>query len=74
MSVQPMPLVRHVLMVWLTLTFVFSWLPLVRALMDGAPYQWGKRYFDAQFSGAGLAGRGRSSDLGASQPVPTSSG
>lgn len=49
--------VAHViLMVWLTLTFVFSWLPLVRSLMDGPSYQWGKVWFGRQFGGAGAAG------------------
>lgn len=56
MTVPPLALLRHVLMMWLTLTFVFSWLPLVRALMDGTSYQWGTRYFELQFTGAGLTG------------------
>lgn len=49
-------LVRYVLVIWLTLSFLFSWLPLLRSLMDGTSYEWGTRYFGVLFSGAGLAG------------------
>lgn len=46
----------RVLMAWLTLTFIFSWLPLVRSVMDGVSYEWGTRWFGVPFSGAGLTG------------------
>lgn len=41
---------------WITLVFVFAWLPLLRCFVDGVSYQWGTRLFDTRFSGAGQAG------------------
>ena len=49
-------LLHRTLMGWLTLTFLFAWLPLLRSFMDGRSYEWGTRYFDMRFSGAGLTG------------------
>ncbi|MDX1577117.1 MAG: hypothetical protein R3266_01480 [Gemmatimonadota bacterium] len=39
---------------WITYLFVFSWLPLVRVLMDGESYQWGTSHFGVVFSSAGF--------------------
>ncbi|MEM7126212.1 MAG: hypothetical protein AAF702_07785 [Chloroflexota bacterium] len=39
-----------------TATFVLTWLPLIRGLLDGDSYRWGKSYFGIQFGGAGLSG------------------
>ncbi len=37
---------------WTTLTFLLSWLPMIRALFDGATYQWGFALFGIPLSGA----------------------
>ena len=48
--------VQILLMGWLTLVFLATWLPLLRSAMDGPSYQWGGGHFGWQFHGAGLAG------------------
>ncbi|MGH2670030.1 MAG: hypothetical protein ACRDH5_13115 [bacterium] len=52
---QPRPVLRVVL-VWLALTFLTGWLPLVRGAFDGPSYEWGTSYFGVGFSGAGMSG------------------
>jgi hypothetical protein len=42
--------ILKVLIFWITYLFVFSWLPLVRILMDGESYQWGTLHFGRMFS------------------------
>lgn len=42
------------LVVWIVFLFVFSWLPLVRAAMDGESYRWGTTHFGVQFASAGV--------------------
>jgi len=41
------------LMCWIVFLLVFSWLPLVRILMDGETYTWGTRHFGRVFSASG---------------------
>ncbi len=41
---------------WTALTLLLTWLPLVRGLMDGASYMWGKSYFGWVIGGAGVGG------------------
>jgi hypothetical protein len=41
------------LVFWITYMLVFSWLPLVRILMDGDSYRWGTTHFGVAFSAAG---------------------
>ena len=44
----------RLLVVWITYLLVFSWLPLVRCVMDGATYRWGTAHFGRSFSAQGL--------------------
>lgn len=39
-----------------SLTFILTWLPLVRGLLDGDSYRWGLRYFGISFAGASVGG------------------
>ena len=49
--------IAHVVaMVFLTLSFVLFWLPLVRTICVGPSYEWGSRLFGMGFSGAGIGG------------------
>jgi len=41
------------LVCWIAFMLVFSWLPLVRVLMDGVSYTWGTTHFGHTFSSAG---------------------
>ena len=41
---------------WTTLTFLLSWLPMIRALFDGPTYHWGFPLFGIPLSGSGTAG------------------
>jgi hypothetical protein len=41
------------LVFWITFLLIFSWLPLVRILMDGDSYRWGTTHFGVGFSAAG---------------------
>lgn len=47
---------RQYLIFWVTLVFLFAWLPLVRSIFDGGSYEWGTAHFGAAFRGAGLSG------------------
>ncbi len=38
----------------ISLTFMVTWLPLLRSILDGSTYQWGMTWFGLQFSGAGI--------------------
>ena len=43
----------NALVFWITFLLVFSWLPLIRILMDGDSYRWGTSHFGVQFAAAG---------------------
>lgn len=45
--------VRAALAVWIACLLIFSWLPLVRVVMDGGSYRWGTTHFGVSFGGAG---------------------
>lgn len=45
--------ILNLLVGWMTYLLVFSWLPLVRVLMDGESYQWGTNHFGIVFRAAG---------------------
>ncbi len=38
------------------LTFMTSWLPFLRGIMDGPSYEWGSSFFGLKFSGTGTDG------------------
>lgn len=46
----------RLLMWWTTLTFLATWLPLMRSIMDGSSYEWGTTFFTWHFEGRGLDG------------------
>ncbi len=47
----------HVATMWLlTLPFILFWLPFLRALFDGASYEWGNTLLGRAFHGAGTSG------------------
>ena len=46
--------ILKVLVAWVTFLFVFSWLPLVRVVIEGDTYQWGTTHFGVSFSAKGL--------------------
>lgn len=50
---QPDRLLRWVL-AWTSVTLLSSWLPFVRGLMEGAPYEWGSAYFGQAYGGQGV--------------------
>lgn len=56
MSYKVARLVHVILMGWISLLFLFGWLPLLRSLMDGPSYQWGTTLLGLRFAGAGIAG------------------
>lgn len=43
------------LLLLIGITFMLTWLPFLRCLMDGKTYTWGMTYFGRQFSSAGLS-------------------
>lgn len=46
----------NLLLFFTGLTFMTSWLPFLRGLLDGPSYEWGSSFFGKQFSGAGTGG------------------
>lgn len=52
---EPSRLVR-VILIWLAITFITGWLPMIRGAFDGPTYSWGTSYFGKQFSGSGTGG------------------
>lgn len=52
---EPSRLLR-VILIWLAITFITGWLPMIRGAFDGPTYNWGTSYFGKQFSGSGTAG------------------
>ena len=46
----------NVLLFLTGLTFITTWLPFLRSIMDGASYQWGAEFFGSMYSGKGLSG------------------
>lgn len=44
----------RLLLGWVTFHLVFSWLPLVRCVMDGESYAWGTSHFGVMFHSRGL--------------------
>lgn len=44
----------NILTFLISLTFMTTWLPLLRATFDGASYQWGTQYFGFLFYGSGV--------------------
>ncbi|WP_282079137.1 hypothetical protein [Aquimarina algiphila] len=44
----------NILSLCVGLTFITTWLPLLRALFDGKSYSWGMSYYGISFSGKGL--------------------
>lgn len=46
--------VLKTLLFFLAFVLIFTWLPIVRGILDGPSYQWGTSYFDHFFSGKGL--------------------
>jgi hypothetical protein len=47
---------RNVSLYLVAVTFILTWLPFVRSMLDGDAYEWGTAYFTMQFSGKGLSG------------------
>jgi len=52
---EPSRLLR-VILIWLAITFITGWLPMIRGAFDGPTYSWGTSYFGKQFSGSGTGG------------------
>ena len=46
--------ILKVLVGWITYLFLFSWLPLIRVLFDGASYSWGTHHFGVLFHASGI--------------------
>ncbi|GAA4271531.1 hypothetical protein U6A24_13170 [Aquimarina gracilis] len=46
--------VFNILSLFIGLTFITTWLPLLRALFDGESYSWATTYYGFSFSGKGL--------------------
>jgi hypothetical protein len=44
------------LLIWTGVTTLFTWLPLVRSVMDGPTYEWGGSFWGVGFHGRGLCG------------------
>jgi hypothetical protein len=44
------------ILIWIMLTLIIVWLPLVRGLMDGDSYQWGNSFWGMQIGGSGVGG------------------
>lgn len=47
---------RNVALYLVAATFILTWLPLIRSILDGEAYEWGTAYFAMQFSGKGMGG------------------
>jgi hypothetical protein len=47
--------ILKILIFWITYLLVFSWLPLVRIVMDGESYQWGTVHFGRMFHANSLS-------------------
>jgi len=47
---------RKLLLVWLGISGLFSWLPTIRSIMDGPSYRWEGTYWGLGFAGRGLEG------------------
>ena len=52
---QPSYRSYRLLLWWTALTFLATWLPLVRSVMDGPSYEWGTTLFSWHFGGHGLS-------------------
>ena len=48
--------ILRAILVWTAITMILVWLPLVRGVMDGESYQWGRSFWGMQFGGSGLRG------------------
>ena len=48
--------ILKLLIFWITYLLVFSWLPLMRILMDGESYQWGTTHFGRVFRANTMSG------------------
>jgi len=46
----------NLLLFFTGLTFMTSWLPFLRGLLDGPSYEWGSSFLGKQFSGSGTGG------------------
>lgn len=46
--------ILKVLVGWITYLFLFSWLPLIRVVFDGASYSWGTTHFGVFFYAVGV--------------------
>jgi hypothetical protein len=49
---EPSRLLR-VILLWLAITFITGWLPMIRGAFDGPTYSWATSYFGKKFSGSG---------------------
>ena len=54
-AAQPSYRSYRLLLWWTALTFLATWLPLVRSVMDGQSYEWGTTFFSWHFGGHGLS-------------------
>lgn len=45
----------RLLLWWTALTFLATWLPFIRSVMDGPSYEWGTTFFSGHFGGHGLS-------------------
>jgi hypothetical protein len=54
-AAQPSYRSYRLLLWWTALTFLATWLPLVRSVMDGQSYEWGTTVFSWHFGGHGLS-------------------
>lgn len=50
---KPDPILK-ILVAWIVFLLVFSWLPLVRTVMDGDTYRWGTSHFGFDFVSSGV--------------------
>ena len=48
--------ILKVILIWTMITLLFTWLPFVRAVMDGDSYQWGNSFFGFDVGGRGVHG------------------
>lgn len=53
--VRPDRLLR-MLLGWTVVTMIFTWLPLIRGLMDGPSYAWGTSFWGYRVGGTGIGG------------------
>jgi len=47
-------IIAKLLTSWTAFLLIFSWLPLVRCVLDGGPYSWGTAHFGFSFSAIGI--------------------